>query len=144
VLYADLDVTDLRSVPSGRGGTRTGIRRTVDLAGTWGRVREEAAAGHRIFVVVPHIDPQGSDEDDDSEEVPPALPAGDGVEPATGAEEVAARLRVMLAPLRVGLVHGRLPADGRDAEMSRFRDGELDVLVGTTVVEVGVDVPRPP
>ena len=50
--------------------------------------------------------------------------------------------RALLAPLRVGLVHGRLRADERDAEMARFRDGELDVLVGTTVVEVGVDVPE--
>ena len=48
----------------------------------------------------------------------------------------------MLAPLRVGLVHGRLKAADRDAEMARFRDGDLDVLVGTTVVEVGVDVPE--
>jgi len=58
-----------------------------------------------------------------------------------GAEAVAEHLRSTLAPLRVGLVHGRLRAEERDAEMARFRDGELDVLVGTTVVEVGVDVP---
>jgi ATP-dependent DNA helicase RecG len=55
---------------------------------------------------------------------------------------VADWLRTHLAPLRVGLVHGRLRSDERDAEMSRFRAGELDVLVGTTVVEVGVDVPQ--
>jgi ATP-dependent DNA helicase RecG len=52
------------------------------------------------------------------------------------------RLRELLAPLEVGLVHGRLKAADRDAEMARFRDGDLDVLVGTTVVEVGVDVPE--
>ena len=74
--------------------------------------------------------------------LPVSLPAQDGLAAATGAEEVAERLRAMLAPLRVGLVHGRLRADDRDAEMTRFRDGELDVLVGTTVVEVGVDVPE--
>lgn len=142
VLYADLDVTDLRTVPTGRAGTRTGIRRPDDLAGTWGQVRKEAEAGHRVFVVVPRIDPQGSDEGDDSADLPPALPADADVESAAGAEEVAARLQVQLAPLRVGLVHGRLRADERDAEMSRFRDGQLDVLVGTTVVEVGVDVPE--
>jgi len=51
------------------------------------------------------------------------------------------RLAGLLAPLRVGLVHGRMKSAARDAEMSRFRDGELEVLVGTTVVEVGVDVP---
>ena len=58
------------------------------------------------------------------------------------AESEAVRLRELLAPLRVGLVHGRMKAADRDAEMARFRDGELDVLVGTTVVEVGVDVPE--
>ncbi|HXG27187.1 MAG TPA: helicase-related protein, partial [Candidatus Binatia bacterium] len=61
---------------------------------------------------------------------------------APAAEAEAVRLRELLAPLRVGLVHGRMKAADRDAEMARFRDGELDVLVGTTVVEVGVDVPE--
>ena len=61
---------------------------------------------------------------------------------APAAEAEAVRLREVLAPLRVGLVHGRLKAADRDAEMARFRDGDLDVLVGTTVVEVGVDVPE--
>jgi ATP-dependent DNA helicase RecG len=61
---------------------------------------------------------------------------------AVAAETEAVRLRALLAPLRVGLVHGRMRAADRDAEMARFRDGELDVLVGTTVVEVGVDVPE--
>jgi ATP-dependent DNA helicase RecG len=110
-------------------------------------VRSEAAAGHRTFVVVPHIDPLGSDEPGDAtpEEgsaTPVSLPAEGGLPAATGAEEVAEHLRTLLAPLRVGLVHGRLRADERDAEMSRFREGQLDVLVGTTVVEVGVDVPE--
>src|SRR6185503_15399961 len=61
---------------------------------------------------------------------------------APAAEAEAVRLRELLAPLRVGMVHGRLKPAARDAEMARFRDGELDVLVGTTVVEVGVDVPE--
>ncbi len=148
VLYADLDVSDMRTAPSGRAGIRTGIRRPLELAGTWRRVREEAAAGHRTFVVVPHIDPLGSDEpgaaglEEGSAAPPVSLPAEGGLPAATGAEEVAEYLRTSLAPLRVGLVHGRLRADVRDAEMSRFRDGQLDVLVGTTVVEVGVDVPE--
>ncbi len=148
VLYADLDVTDLRAAPAGRAGTRTGIRRPLDLGPTWERVRQEATAGHRAFVVVPHIDPLGSDEGDAAAAgdgdpaLPISLPAQGDVDAATGAEEVATHLQVLLAPLRVGLVHGRLRADDRDAEMSRFRDGELDVLVGTTVVEVGVDVPE--
>jgi ATP-dependent DNA helicase RecG len=124
VLYADLDVVDLRTPPEGRVPIRTGIRRPSDLDGTWRKVREEAAAGHRTFVVVPLIE----ESDDESD--------GD-----VAAESEAVRLRGLLAPLRVGLVHGRMKPAERDAEMTRFRDGELDVLVGTTVVEVGVDVP---
>jgi ATP-dependent DNA helicase RecG len=142
VLYADLDVSDLRSAPSGREPTRTGVKSASSLDGTWGQVRREAAAGRRTFVVVPLIEPVGSDEGDDSAELPPSLPAAHGYPAASGAEEVAARLAEQLAPLRVGLVHGRLKAAERDAEMQRFREGELDVLVGTTVVEVGVDVPE--
>ena len=124
VLYADLDVSDLRTPPAGRVQIRTGIRRPDELEGTWRKVREEAALGHRTFVVVPLIE-EGADE-------------GDG---AIAAESEAVRLGALLDPLRVGMVHGRLKPAERDAEMTRFRDGELDVLVGTTVVEVGVDVP---
>ena len=142
VLYADLDVSDLRTAPSGRRPTRTGVKSPADLAGTWQKVRDEAAAGQRTFVVVPHIDPLGSEEGGDAPEPAPSLPAGEGYPAARGAEEVAERLRAQLAPLRVGLVHGRMRADARDAEMARFRDGAIDVLVGTTVVEVGVDVPE--
>ncbi len=124
VLYADLDVSDLRTPPAGRVAIQTGVKRPSQLEGTWSKVREEAALGHRTFVVVPLIE-EGADD-------------GDG---AVAAESEAVRLTALLAPLRVGMVHGRLKPAERDAEMTRFRDGELDVLVGTTVVEVGVDVP---
>jgi ATP-dependent DNA helicase RecG len=124
LFYADLDVSDLRTPPAGRVPIRTGIRRPSELDGTWQKVREEAALGHRTFVVVPLIEESG-DETDGS----------------VAAESEAVRLTSLLAPLRVGLVHGRMKPAQRDAEMTRFRDGELDVLVGTTVVEVGVDVP---
>jgi ATP-dependent DNA helicase RecG len=125
VVYADLDVSDLRTVPAGRLPIRTALRHPADLDRLWDHVRREAAAGHRTFVVVPHID----ELEDDEENV-------------AGAEAEAVRLGALLAPLRVGLVHGRMKAAARDEEMARFRDGELDVLVGTTVVEVGVDVPE--
>jgi ATP-dependent DNA helicase RecG len=125
LLYADLDVSDLRTPPEGRVPIRTGIRTPADLDGTWQRVRDEAAAGHRTFVVVPLIEEGSEDETG-----------------AVAAESEAQRLTEVLAPLRIGLVHGRMKAADRDAEMARFRDGELDVLVGTTVVEVGVDVPE--
>ncbi|HVA86144.1 MAG TPA: ATP-dependent DNA helicase RecG [Candidatus Saccharimonadales bacterium] len=135
VVYADLDVVDLRTPPSGRIPVVTGIRRPDDLAGTWRRVRTEAAAGHRTFVVVPLVE----EADEDS---------------AAAAEAETERLRTELnepstlraagldREIRVGMVHGRMRSADRDAEMTRFRDGQLDVLVGTTVIEVGVDVPE--
>ncbi len=142
VLYADLDVSDLRTAPAGRPRIITGVKAPDDLAGTWRQVEKEAAAGHRVFVVVPHIDPQGGEDMAEAVEVPASLPAIDGHAEARGAEEVLERLRSQLPALRIGIVHGRMRADDRDAEMARFRDGGLDVLVGTTVVEVGVDVPE--
>src|SRR4029079_4222946 len=144
VLYADLDVSDLRTPPSGRIPIRTALRPpprdgTAILTGTrtphrleptWAKVREEAAAGNRTFVVVPLIE-EGSEGIDDG-----------SATGAAAAESEAVRLADLLTPLRVGLVHGRMKPLDRDGEMARFRDGELDVLVGTTVIEVGVDVPE--
>jgi ATP-dependent DNA helicase RecG len=146
VLYADLDVSDLRSVPSGRVRTKTTLRRAADLDRLWTFVAAEAAAGHRTFVVVPHID---------ETEASPDAAALDAPEDVAGAEAEATRLRAVLNEparlldagvdpargVRVGLVHGRIRTDQRDETMRAFRDGEVDVLVGTTVVEVGVDVP---
>jgi ATP-dependent DNA helicase RecG len=134
VLYADLDVSDLRTPPEGRIPIRTGIRHPDAIGPVWERVQAEAAAGHRTFVVVPLIDEADTTADDAAPTI------FDSSAPAAEAEAV--RLRALLAPLRVGMVHGRMKAVDRDAEMTRFRDGELDVLVGTTVVEVGVDVPE--
>jgi ATP-dependent DNA helicase RecG len=140
VLYADLDVSNLRTPPEGRLPIRTGIRRPDELEGSWQKVREEAGAGHRTFVVVPLIDE--ADAVDEATSRSDGAPAGFWDASAPAAEAEAVRLRALLAPLRVGLVHGRMKATDRDAEMARFRDGDLDVLVGTTVVEVGVDVPE--
>ena len=123
VLYADLDVSNLRTPPAGRVAIRTAIRHPDDLDRLWQFVRAEAAAGRATFVVVPAIE-----EADDSDVV--------------AAESEARRLSEVLAPFRVGLVHGRMKATDRDVELGRLRDGSLDVLVGTTVLEVGVDVPR--
>ena len=135
VLYADLDVSDLRTSPAGRVPIRTGVKHPSQLDGTWDRVRAEAEAGRRTFVVVPLIVEGGEPGtgDDEIEDL-----AGGAI----AAESEAVRLTALLAPYRVGLVHGKLRPADRDAEMARFRDGELDVLVGTTVVEVGVDVPE--
>jgi len=144
VLHADLDVTDLRAAPVGRLPVLTGIKRPGSLDGTWDKVREEADLGHRTFVVVPLIEPEGTDEEgsDDDAEAGEAGNADAAPLVDLSAESEAARLSQHLAPLRVGMVHGRLKPTKRDEVMAEFRDGTLDVLVGTTVVEVGVDVPE--
>ncbi len=123
VLYADLDLSTLRTPPAGRLEIKTAIRHPDELDRLWQFVRAEAAAGRATFVVVPAIE-----ESEDSEVV--------------AAESEAVRLAALLDPLRVGMVHGRMKAQDRDVELGKLRDGELDVLVGTTVLEVGVDVPR--
>jgi ATP-dependent DNA helicase RecG len=123
VLYADLDLSTLRTPPAGRLEIKTAIRHPDELDRLWMFVRGEAAAGRATFVVVPAIE-----ESEDSEVV--------------AAEAEAVRLAALLDPLRVGMVHGRMKAQDRDAELGKLRDGQLDVLVGTTVLEVGVDVPR--
>ena len=132
VLYADLDVSDLRTPPEGRIPIRTGHPPA-------GRARGDVEEG-----------PRGGGRRAPDLRRRPAHRRGRGERrrgrcfdvSAPAAEAEAVRLTELLAPLRVGLVHGRLKAADRDAEMARFRDGDLDVLVGTTVVEVGVDVPE--
>ena len=149
VLYADLDVSTLRTPPAGRLPIRTGIRRPDDLDGHVGPRPRRGRRGP------PHVRRRAPDRGgDDRRPTTGEGDDGDGfagdddlpdedVETAwaAAAEAEYERLTALLAPLRVGLVHGRLKPADRDAEMARFRDGDLDVLVGTTVVEVGVDVP---
>ena len=153
VLYADLDVSTIRTPPAGRRRIRTAIRHPDELERVWDFVRSEAAAGRRTFVVVPFIDPPTADLGlgGENEAADPSVAGLGLLEPddpeavrawAAAAEAEAERLRAILAPLRIGLVHGRMPAAERDATMAEFRDGRVDVLVGTTVVEVGVDVPE--
>ncbi len=144
VIHADLDVSDLHAAPVGRLAVKTGIRRPVALDRAWDLVRAEAAEGHRTFVVVPLIEAEGTDDGTEATNEGPTDAADPLANPsgAVSAETEAARLAELLAPLRVGMVHGRLKPADRDEVMTRFRDGDLDVLVGTTVVEVGVDVPQ--
>ncbi len=123
VLYADLEVSNLHTPPAGRLAIGTGIRHPAQLDRLWDFVRQTAGEGQATFVVVPAIeDNEGSD--------------------VVAAKSEAARLQALLPGLRVGLVHGQMKAADRDRALGDLRDGALDVLVGTTVLEVGVDVPR--
>jgi ATP-dependent DNA helicase RecG len=138
LLYADVASSELRALPAGRQPIRTAIRRSGDLEKLWTFVGAEAAAGRGTFVVVPRIG------DEDPGEEPIGELVGEALERAgeAGVEEEAKLLAVALPKLRIGVVHGRQRAELRAQNMAAFATGELDVLVGTTVVEVGVDVPR--
>lgn len=126
-VYGDLDVSVLDTKPPGRTPIVTTWARTPDdVDAMWAAVRSEIAAGRQGYVVCPLID--------ESEKLDAAA-AGDTHTELTAPDGP-------LGNHRVGLLHGRLPAVERDATMEAFRAGELDVLVATTVIEVGVDVPN--
>jgi ATP-dependent DNA helicase RecG len=125
-IFGDLDVSTLAELPAGRADVATVV---VDAAArpqwvqrAWDRVLEEVAAGRQAFVVVPRI-----------------ASSAEG----KGVVELADGLRSgPLADVRVGVLHGQLPGDAKDEAMGAFAAGDLDVLVATTVIEVGVDVPN--
>jgi ATP-dependent DNA helicase RecG len=121
--FGDLDVSVLREKPPGRGIVRTGLRTRSQRERSLAFVRDEVRKGHQAYVVLPVI------EESERADLRAAT---------TMAQSLAARW----PDVKVGLVHGRLPADQRDAEMRRFRAGETGVLVATTVIEVGIDVPN--
>jgi ATP-dependent DNA helicase RecG len=147
-VFGDLETSVLAERPAGRAATATHIvpaDNPVWIDRTWARVREEVDKGGRAYVVCARIDPtEPPDAMDDSD----GGLALDGDEsqrpPLAAATEVAAMLaqRPELSGVRVGLMHGRLSADEKDAAMARFASGETPVLVSTTVIEVGVDVPE--
>jgi ATP-dependent DNA helicase RecG len=156
-VFGDLDVSTLTELPAGRSPIATHVVPTGEkphfLDRAWERVREEVAAGHQVYVACPRIG--GTDDgrspgpdDGDPDDVPVDVQAdgGDGaaetpVRPGVAVLDVAPMLAEgPLAGLRLEVMHGRLPSDAKDEVMRRFADGEVDVLVSTTVVEVGVDV----
>jgi len=126
LIYGDLDKSELREMPPGRTPITT-VRvgpNPMDQAAAWQRLRDEVEVGHQAYVVCPLVEEKGKVE---------AKAATEEYE-RLGAEE--------LAGLRLGLLHGQLPSKEKEAVMEAFRAGSIDVLVATTVIEVGVDVPN--
>ena len=140
-VYGDLETLTLRELPRGRQPITSNVifvsEKPAWLGRAWQRIIEEVSQGRQAYVVAPRIDETEEDaekEDADAEEKQ---------RPSATAEGLFARLRSEeLADLRLGLMHGRLSADDKDAAMAAFRAGEIDVLLCTTVIEVGVDVPN--
>lgn len=148
-VFGDLDVSVIRSLPPGRAGIATHVAPLAEKPGwfgrVWERITEEVAAGHQVFVVCAAIDAEaaGKDKDRDAAESAPVL---DGEQPRTrwGVVQVRELLDGMPAygSIRVETLHGKMPGEQKDAVMQSFARGDIDVLVATTVVEVGVDVPN--
>ncbi len=161
-MYGDLEASVIDELPPGRSPIVT--RRTSEERAdeVWGFVRKQAEAGRQAYIVYPVI--EGSK--DDQPELDFALEAGDAdssaalrndkkIEQGKGPSKKAQRQKLRSATemfealqngalkgLKVGLLHGRMSADDKEVTMARFKRGEIDVLVATTVIEVGVDVPN--
>ena len=124
-VYGDLDVTTLDELPPGRTPIAT-VWAVGPLAEaeTWAKVREEVAAGHQAYVVCPLVE------------------ESERVQAASATKEFERLAAGELAGLELGLLHGQMPSKDKEAAMERFRSGRTGVLVATTVIEVGVDVPN--
>jgi ATP-dependent DNA helicase RecG len=147
-VFGDLDVSTIRTMPAGRAGIETFVapvgEKPAWFERVWQRAAEEVGKGHQVFVVCPAIDAEatGKAATDDTVEAPPV--EGESARERWGVVQVERLLasRPDFASLRVAILHGRMPGDEKDATMRAFADGQIDVLVATTVIEVGVDVPN--
>jgi len=144
-VFGDLDVSTIRMLPAGRQGITSIVVPLADhpnwFQRIWTKLAEELALGRQGFVVCPAISPAEIEEGADAEPAP--LP-GEEKRPLANVETVHERLR-SFAPLtgyRIEALHGRMTSDEKDRIMRSFAAGEIDVLVATTVIEVGVDVPN--
>ena len=152
-VFGDLEVSTLSELPAGRAPIQTNVVPLGDHPGwierVWQRVREEVEKGHQAYVVCARITGDELEEGDrdvidmmeeEFVDTPLARTASERP-PLNSVTEAVARLRAgPLSGLRVEMLHGQLPPDEKDRVMRAFAAGEIDVLVSTTVIEVGVDV----
>ncbi|MEU0849236.1 ATP-dependent DNA helicase RecG [Streptomyces flaveolus] len=145
-VFGDLETSVLDQLPAGRSPIASHVVPAADkphfLARAWERVREEASNGHQAYVVCPRI---GDEEDGPKKKAKQPGPSeGDADKrPPLAVLDVAEQLaKGPLQGLKVEILHGRMQPDDKDAVMRRFAAGETDVLVATTVIEVGVNVPN--
>jgi ATP-dependent DNA helicase RecG len=122
-LYGDLDISVIDQMPAGRGRIHTYVRTPDRLPRVWEFVRAKLAEGRQAYVVYPLVED----------------PTKPGLKAVTNEFQ---KLQTQLAPFRVGLLHGRLRADEKDRVMHAFRHRQIHVLLATSVVEVGLDVPN--
>jgi ATP-dependent DNA helicase RecG len=140
-VFGDLDVSTLRELPLGRQPITTHVVSVKEkpsfLERAWQRINEEVAQGHQAYIVAPRISAD-SDANADIDFL-----FGEESSEITSVEELAPTLHAgPLKGLKIAILHGRLSADEKDSTMQAFTKGDIDVLVSTTVIEVGVDVPN--
>jgi ATP-dependent DNA helicase RecG len=121
-LYGDLDVSVIDELPGGRGAIKTFVRAADKLPKVWDFIREKISAGRQAFVVYPRVEENA-----------------DGLKAVTKEFE---HLKKLLTPFKVGLLHGRLKATEKERVMAEFRAHKSQVLLATSLIEVGVDVPN--
>ena len=147
-VFGDLDISTLRELPGGRVAITTHLIPVLEkphfLNRAWERVKEEAAKGHQIYIVAPRIINPNKKLTD--REIAAAQLLGEELldnEEMTAVEELAPQLATgALKGLKIAVLHGRLSSEVKEQTMSAFARGEIQVLVATTVIEVGVDVPN--
>ena len=122
-LYGDLDVSVIDELPPGRTPIQTRMTTQKHLPGVWESLRREVEAGHQAYIIYPVIEESK-------------------LELKAAIEEYEQLSKKIFPRLKVGLLHGRLSSEGKEDVMQRFRRNEIQILVATTVVEVGVDVPN--
>jgi ATP-dependent DNA helicase RecG len=140
-VFGDLDVSTLRELPLGRQPITTHVvpvkEKPSFLERAWQRINEEVAQGHQAYIVAPRISAD-SDANADIDFL-----FGEDSSEIASVEELAPTLHAgPLKGLKIAILHGRLSADEKDSTMQAFTKGDIDVLVSTTVIEVGVDVPN--
>jgi ATP-dependent DNA helicase RecG len=144
-VFGDLDVSTIKTLPAGRAGISTFVAPLAEkpswFARVWDRIAEEVAAERQAFVVCAAIDAEALSRDDTADDL---AEAAEGQRTRWGVVQVAELLsrHPAFSEICVEILHGKMPAEQKDAVMQAFGRGEIDVLVATTVIEVGVDVPN--
>jgi len=123
-LYGDLDVSVIDEMPAGRGSVKTFIRTAEKLPKVWEFIREKIAAGRQVYVVYPRVEEQDTAND---------------IKAVTKEFENVQR---SLAPFKAGLLHGRVKSAEKESVMAAFRANQIQALVATALIEVGLDVPN--
>ena len=123
-LYGHLDISVIKAPPEGRIPVKTYVVTPERLPSVWNFIKKEASLGHQAYIVYPQID------------------ESDKREAKAAAEMYEVLSKKVFPDLKLGLVHGRLEKEEKEETMRKFRDGEISVLICTTVIEVGVDVPN--